>query len=74
MKKVGVPPQIGELFYPWASNKWIGTGKKYRDWNRVLMRALSEDWHHLWRFGDGGSCYLTTAGQMLDRETEAEPA
>lgn len=71
---VGVPAEYLGLFVQWAMQKWEGSAKKYRDWPSVITRALREDWHHLWRFGADGQCYLTTAGEQLRRLTEREAA
>ncbi len=68
-KRVDVPEQLIELYIAWVKQKWTDDAKKYKDWPRVICRALEEDWHHLWRFGPDGSPCLTTAGQQLQRST-----
>ncbi len=70
-KRINVSEHLIDLYFNWADQKWSGDAKKYKDWPRVICRALEEDWHHLWRFGPDGNPYLTTAGEQLKRSTSA---
>jgi hypothetical protein len=74
LDRINVPRQLGKLFNAWCENKWAGSGKRYRDWERVFMRALEDNWHRLWYFDPQGECCLTTAGIQLQRDMQASAA
>lgn len=46
-----------------------GKRKRYTDWRRVFLRAVKENWFHLWAWSDRDQSYrLTTVGMQADRE------
>lgn len=71
LQKIGAPEHFCDLFIAWAPQKFAD-GKRQASWPRTLMNYLRNGWHGLWAPSREGGFYLTTAGEQLRRELEAE--
>lgn len=73
LSKIGVPPEFHDLWFAWCNGQFGADGKKrQRSWPRTLDNYLRNGWHRLWAFNRDGECYLTTAGEQLQRELAAD--
>lgn len=70
--KIGLPADFVELAWLKFRDRYSSDenhkGKKYVDWRRTFLNAVTGNWFKLW-YRDGDAFRLTTSGQQADLET-----
>lgn len=71
-KDTGIPRDFLLLAWREFAGKHRDSGRLQKSWRAHYRDAVRRNWFKLWWFNGSGICELTTAGEQLRRERDAE--
>jgi hypothetical protein len=73
-RDMGVPREFLLLAWWWFSRRHRDDGRRQKDWRAHFRDAVRRNWAKAWWFPPEGGCALTTVGEGIRRERDAELA
>lgn len=72
--RVGLSPEMVRLAWLAFKRKRLASGKGQRDWRATFRNAVRGNWERVWFIPGGGEPTLSTVGEQLRRELDADEA
>src|SRR5690554_4022031 len=70
--RVGIPRDWLYLCWREFARRNREQGKRQRDWPQTFRNCVRSNWYGLWKVARDGSVFLTSEGELIRREVEAQ--